>query len=327
MKIYLPILLSLFLFFGPKEIKQPENTISINEKPAYTILENILNSEHFLAGLVSFQSDYIKCHLTIDHQFNYSNPMVNYKISVTGRIPVKYEENFAVKVRLYGKEYIDLASTLTGSGNLKVSGRGNISAGSFQVNKIDYDSQISVNLQGKTRYLEQKDGSVIPVMNLALKETWNGDLNWDIETSDPENDDVRYDMLKNIVPTKIPDSPHTGKTLEYISGYLYEDQTFQTVSSVPGMGTFRWRYTISYAYVKSYIDRPVEDPRDPENPTERTSHLVKVEDNPIITVNPKDQSRFDDNRPKPEDYVKTYEPRLGPPLESIEWEIIDLDKL
>ncbi len=305
MKIYLPILLSLFLFSGPKEIKQPENTICINEKPTYAILENILKPEGFLPVLVSFQSDYIKCHLIIDHQFDYSNPMVNYKISVTGRIPVQYEENFAVKVRLNGKEYIDLASTLTGSGNLKVSGRGNMSAGSFKVNKINYDSQIHVNLRGKTRYLEQEDGSVIPVMNLALDENWNGDLNWDIETSDPENDDLRYNMFKKIVPTKIPDSPHTGKTLEYITGYLYEDQTFQTVSSVPGMGTFRWRYTISYSYVKD-----------------------KYNTEPKLTVNPKNkQLNFDDKRPKPKDYVKTYEPRLGPPLESIVWEIIDLDKL
>jgi hypothetical protein len=304
MKIYLPILLSLFLFSSPKGIIQPENTKCINDPPSFTISENMLNAEGFLAGLVSSQSDYIKCHLIIDHQFVYSNPMVNYEISVTGRIPVQYEENFAVKVKLYDKEYIDLASTLTGRGNLKVSGRGSINAGSFQVNKINYDSQIHVNIQGKTRYLEQEDGSVIPVMNLALEENWNGDLNWDIETSDPENDDLRYNMFKNIVPTKIPGSPHTGKTLEYITGYLYEDQTFQTVSSVPGMGTFRWRYTISYTYVKD-----------------------KYDTEPKLTVNPKNQSRFDDNRPKPKDYVKTYEPRLGPPLESIEWEIIDLDKL
>ncbi|MBN2862191.1 MAG: hypothetical protein JXN62_03450 [Bacteroidales bacterium] len=304
MKTFLLIFLSSLLFTGPKETKQPENIISGIKNTSNTITAKRLNTTGFLAGLVSLQSDYIKCHLIIDHQFVYNNPMVNYKISVTGRIPVQYEENFAVKVKLYDKEYIDLASTLTGSGKLKVSGRGSMNAGSFQVNKINYDSEIHVNIQGKTRYLEQEDGSVIPVMNLALKETWNGDLKWDIETSDPENDDVRYNMLTKIVPTKIPDSPHTGKTLEYITGYLYEDQTFGHTSSVPGMGTFRWRYTISYTYVKG-----------------------KSNTEPKLTVNPKDQSRFDDNRPKPEDYVKTYEPRLGPPLESIVWEIIDLDKL
>lgn len=304
MKIHLLILLVLFLFAGPLSNEQPVYTIYSEGNISNTIIENSLNTESLPASLVPLQSDYIKCHLIIDHQFVYNNPMVKYKISVSGRIPVQWDENFAVKVKLNGKEYIDLASTLKGSGNLKVSGRGSISAGSFQVNKINYDSEIHVNLQGKTRYLEQEDGSVVPVMNLALEESWNGDLKWDIETSDPENDDLRYDMLKKIIPTKTPESPHTGRTLEYIKGYLYEDQTFEHVSSVPGMGTFRWRYTISYSYVKDKYNR---DPR--------------------LTVNPKNkQLNFDDNRPKPKDYVKTYEPRLGPPLESIIWDIVNLDE-
>lgn len=323
MKIYLPILLSLFLFSGPKEIKQPETTISINEKPTYTILENILNSEDFLAGLVSFQSEYIKCHLTIDHQFNYSNPMVNYKISVTGRIPVHYDESFAVRVNRNNVENIELVSILSGRGTVKVSGRGSINAGSFQVKKINYDSQINIDINGKTRFLNH-EGGVISVMNLALEENWNGDLNWDIETSDPENDDLRYDMLKNIVPTKIPDSPHTGRTLEFAEGYLYKDQTFEHVSSIPGMGTFRWRYTIIYNIAEGVAsDRPVLDPINPEKP----AHYVKVKIQ-NTDVNPdNEQSNYDDNQPKPEDFVKDYEPRLGPPLESIEWEIVDLDKL
>jgi len=322
MKVYLPILLSLFLFFGPKEIKQPENTISINEKPTYTILENILNSEDFLAGLVSFQSEYIKCHLTIDHQFNYSNPMVNYKISVTGRIPFHYDESFAVRVNRNNVENIELVSILSGRGTVKVSGRGSINAGSFQVKKINYDSQINIDINGKTRFLNH-EGGVISVMNLALEENWNGDLNWDIETSDPENDDLRYNMLKMIVPTKIPDSPHTGRTLEFVEGYLYKDETFEHVSSIPGMGTFRWRYTIIYNIAEGAAnDRPVLDPINPEKP----AHYVKVKiQNP--DVNPdNEQSNYDDNQPKPEDFVKNYEPRLGPPLESIIWDIVNLDE-
>ena len=126
-----------------------------------------------------------------------------------------------------------------------------------------------------------------------------------------------------MVPTKIPDSPHTGRTIECVEDYLYEDQTYEHVSSVPGMGTFRWRYTVSHHFVTTYKEVPVPLPRDPKKPLERHDTLIKVKDNPNVTVNPKnDQQNYTDDRPKPKDYVTTYEPRLGPPLESIVWEIV-----
>ena len=242
--------------------------------------------------------------LTIDHLFVYNNPVVNYKITVSGTIPIHFVENFAVKVKMPAYEYIELVSTMAGSGKVKVSGRGSMNAGSFMVKKINYDSEIDINVQGKTRFLEVEKGA-IPLMNLALEEEWNGDFDWDIETSDPKNDGLRLDMFKRMVPTKIPDSPHTGRTIECIDGYLLEDQTYEHVSSIPGMGTFRWRYTISFHFVK---DKYNEDPK--------------------LTVNPKnEQLNLTNDRPKPKDYITTYEPRLGPPLESIVWNIVNLDDL
>ena len=291
-----------------------------------TWIENSLDKENFPAVKLPLQSNNTQFDLTLDHLFTYSNPTVNYKISVQGRIPVHYDEHFAVRVNRYNVENIELVSILSGRGAVKVSGRGSINAGSFQVKKINYDSQMNIDINGKTRFLNHEEGGVISVMNLALEENWNGDLNWDIETSDPENDDLRYNMLKMIVPTKIPDSPHTGRTLEFVEGYLYEDETFEHVSSIPGMGTFRWRYTISYNFVETHTDRPVNDPINPENPTETSSHYVKVK-NQNVTVNPNnEQSNYDDNQPKPNDFVKDYEPRLGPPLESIIWDIVNLDE-
>lgn len=312
MKIHLLLPFILFLFPGTLGNEQPENKIFTNE--------NSPNSR------ISLQDNNMSYYLTIDHLFVYNNPTVNYTISVKGKVPVHFEENFAVYVKLNNEEYLTLVSSLAGQGKVKVSGRGSMNLGSFKVKKINYDSEINIDVQGKTRYLELESGDVIPLLNLALKEEWNADFNWDIETSDPENDALRYDMFKHIVPTKTPDSPHTGRTLEYATSFLYEDQTYEQVSSVPGMGTFRWRYTLSCNFVDTYTDHVVDDPRDPKNPTERTSHFIKVKDDPKLTVNPKNsQSNYDDDRPKPKDYIKTREPRLGPPLESIVWEIVDLN--
>ncbi len=312
MKINLLILAILFLATGTLKVEQPEYRISAKE--------------NLSVGKYPQQSN-LYCQLTMDHLFIYNNPTVDYKIAVSGTIPIHFVENFAVMVKMPTYEYLTFVSTMAGGGQVKVSGRGSMNAGSFQIKKINYDSEIDINVQGKTRFLEVEEG-VIPLMNLALEEKWNGDLNWDIETSDPENDGLRLDMFKRIAPTKIPDSPHTGRTIECIDGYLYEDQTYEHVSSVPGMGTFRWRYTISFHFVKTYRDVIVDDPRSPNDTTERSSHYVRVEDNRNVTVNPtNDQENYTDDRPKPKDYVTTYEPRLGPPLESIVWNIVNLEDL
>lgn len=326
MKIHLLIPAILLLFPGTLKYGQEECKLCDEGNFSNTIIETISKTEYSSAVKDPLESNHYY-ELTIDHLFVYSNPMVNYKITVNGTIPVHFDENLCVYVKfpLLGYEIIQLVSSLSGSGKLKISGRGSMDAGSFKVKKINYDSEMNIDIKGRTRYIETEKGP-IPLLNLDLKEEWNGDLKWDIETSDPENDDLRYDMLTKIVPTKIPDSPHTGQTIECIEGYLYEDQTYEQVSSIPGMGTFRWRYTLSHHFVKTYRTEIVEKPVDPKNPDGSRADGVKVEDKPGVIVNPKnEQLNFTEDRPKPKDYVTTYEPRLGPPLESIVWELIDCE--
>ena len=122
-------------------------------------------------------------------------------------------------------------------------------------------------------------------------------MEWDIVTSDPENDEVRYDMFKQIVPKKNPDSPHTGRTLKYNFDFPGVS-TFEHRSSIAGMGTFIWKY--------SYVSR------------DAAQYLSEI--NP-----PNEQLRYDDDRPKPKDYPIS-ESELGPPLESIQWNLIDINK-
>ena len=299
MKINLLIFAILLLFPGMLKNGQQEYNLYAEGNSLNAITETISDTDHSFASEDTVKSNHYY-QLTIDHLFVYSNPMVNYKITVNGTIPVYWDENFCVYVKfpLLGYEIMQMVSTWSGSGKVKVSGRGSMNAGSFKVKKINYDSEMHIDIKGKTRYLDTEKGP-IPLLNLALKEEWNGDFNWDIETSDPKNDGLRLDMFKRMVPTKIPDSPHTGRTIECVENYLYEDQTYEHVSSVPGMGTFRWRYTISHRF-------------------------VKVEGDPTLTANPKnDQQNYTNDRPKPKDYVTTYAPRLGPPLESIVWEVVD----
>lgn len=322
--LLLPAILLLFpgtLKYGPEECK-----IYAEGKSSNAIIETIPKTEYSSAGKDPLESNHYY-ELTIDHLFVYNNPMVNYKIAVSGTIPVHFDENFCVYVKfpLLGYEIIQMVSSLSGSGRVQVSGRGSMDAGSFKVNKINYDSEMNIDIKGKTRFLETEKGP-IPLLNFALQESWNTDLSWDIETSDPENDDLRYDMLTKIVPTKTPDSPHTGRTIECIEGYIYEDQTYEHVSSIPGMGTFRWRYTISHHFVKTDKNEIEEKPVDPKDPDGSRAKYVKVEDKPKLTVNSKNnQQNYTDDRPKPKDYVTTYAPRLGPPIESIFWELIDCD--
>lgn len=221
-----------------------------------------------------------------------------------------------------------VVSSIAGSGTAILKAEGNMDLPDLKIEKLNYFSKVKIDIEGKTRYIKKPEaGGSIEVMNLKLNENWDGDITWDIKTDDPEEDQLRLKMLKMIVPTTFPDSPHTNKTLEYIAGYLYEDQTFEQTNSIPGMGTFTWRYTKKYNNVKTYTEHPVENRvnPDPKKQHERSWRLVKREDNQNPTVNPKnEQHNYDDDHPKPKDYVDTYKPRIGPPLESIQWEVVDI---
>lgn len=251
------------------------------------------------------QSDFSKRFLIIDHLFIYNNPTVDYRITVKGKVQVTSKMEGFVRVKQRdGSDSMTTVSSLSGEGTIKVTGRGSMKLGKFSVKKINYDSTMTAILTGKTRFVNAPENNEPrEFANLALKENWDGDFTWDIETSDPKNDSLRLDMLKMMVPRKIPNSPHTGRTLEYYVGPSPKNNTYEKVDSVPGMGTFRWRYTY-----------PPGDAHDPGR------------DN--TTVNPAgSQANFDDDRPKPKDYINPPPPKLGPPIEQIDWDLVDLSKI
>jgi len=150
-----------------------------------------------------------------------------------------------------------------------------------------------VTINGKTHHIKRPEEMGTDVrVNLELQENWNGKFNWDIETSDPEVDSYRLAMLKRIIPQKIPDSPHTGYTIEY--DYNYPGNTTYEYVTSNAMGTFRWRYIFSSSHSQDNCKR----------------------------INPIDQERFDDKRPKPKDYP-VLKGKLGPPLDQIKWDLVD----
>lgn len=241
--------------------------------------------------------------LILDHLFVYNNQVVNYRISVQGEILLKLEtKGLYYAWAREGKEMLVMATALTGTGKVSIRGRGNMNpGGKFIVHKMNYDSSMTVTINGKTRHIKapEETGSYL-LVNLELQENWDGSFNWDIETSDPKNDSLRLEMFKRIIPQQIPYSPHTGHTIEFDHSFL-EYVTYEYVTS-NAMGTFRWRY----------IFCPPADNR-------------KAYKN---TVNPdNEQLNFDDDRPKPKDYIPIPKGRLGPPLNQIQWELVDLEDL
>ena len=239
--------------------------------------------------------------LILDHLFVYKNQMVNYRISVQGEIPLKLEGKGLVRAwDKGGKETTLPAIALTGTGKVSIRGRGNINpGGGFIVHKINYDSSMTITINGKTRVIKAPEeiGSYMFV-NLELQENWDGSFSWDIETSDPKNDSLRLEMFKRIIPKQIPYSPHTGHTIEY--SYLFAgNSTYEYVGSDAMGGTYRWRYIFSPFTSKVYEE----------------------------TINPDNQLRFDDDLPKPKDFIKISEGKLGPPLDQIQWELVDLDDI
>lgn len=231
--------------------------------------------------------------LILDHLFVYKNPMVNYRISVQGKIPIDWTmQGFTPCLNRHDQVDLCEAIAWSGNGRVDIQGQGSMNpGGGFTVNKINYDSSMSVTVNGINRYMkapkDRGEGSIV-VHNLELKENWEGSFKWDIKTSDSKNDSIRLKMLKRIVPQKIPDSPHTGKTVEFDESSL-EFATYEYVTSNP-MGTFRWRYILA------------------------PSKGIKA------LVNDSSQANFSDDSIKPKDYHMP-EGRLGPPLDQIQREI------
>ncbi len=268
------------------------------------------------------QSDNIKCSLVLNHSFTYSVPPTNFKITITGEIPFSFTQNFATYKWFPDGEVLDVVSSLSGGGTAILKAEGNMDLPDLKIEKLNYHSKVKIDIEGKTRFVKVPEaGGSIKLMNLKLTENWDGDIVWDIKTDDPDGDPIRLKAFKMFAPTTFPDSPPTDKTLEYIAEYLYEDQTFEQTTNMPGMGTFTWQYTLKYNSVKTNKDVPVEDPVDPKNPLERSSHLITTENDPKVTANPKNEQ--DNYETPPKSYIKNYQPRIGPPLESIKWEIVD----
>lgn len=232
--------------------------------------------------------------LILDHVFTYNNPMVNYTITVRGEVPISEEP--VGKVECCHGKWERIVGYLSGSGIVTVTGKGSMSAGQFQVKKINYTAKMRIQVNGKTACFEEPESHCLTLFSIiSLEETWLDDMEWEIETSDPENDSYRYEMFKRIVPTKIPDSPHTGRTLKYQYDYpgvsIYEHN-----SSAGGQGTYKWKY----AYVSSNAEQYYKE------------------------VNlPTEQLNYDDDRPKPKDYPVP-EGELGPPLESVSWDLVGM---
>lgn len=235
-------------------------------------------------------------HLIVDHVFNYNNPTVTYKITVRGEIPIQV--NPLGKISCCEGTQERIVSNLSGSGIVTISGRGSLNMPGFQVERLNYNAKMRIQINGKTTCFEEPKSHCLTLYSfISLEETWLDNIEWDIITSDPENDALRYDMFKQIAPTRIPDSPHTGRTLKY--QYDYPGiSAFEHQSTIAGMGTFKWKYIYSSSSAEQYYR----------------------EINP-----PNEQLNYDDDRPKPKDYPVP-EGELGPPLESITWDLIDLDK-
>ncbi len=254
---------------------------------------------YMIIGIIFSQAVFAETrNLLIDHLFVYKNQMVNYRISVKGEIKIDWTSKGFV--HCWNKKYEEIlcdAIVWNGHGRVYIQGRGNMNpGGGFTVHKINYDSSMSITVNGIQRYMKgPKDrAGTLYVQNLELQENWDGKFNWDIKTSDPENDSIRLKMLKKVVPHKIPDSPHTGKTIEFDQSYL-ENATYEYVTS-NAMGTFRWRYIL----------------------TPRSSNRKEFPEH----TNAASQDNFDDDLPKPRDYPVP-EGRLGPPLDQIQWDLVD----
>lgn len=238
--------------------------------------------------------------LILDHLFVYKNQMVNYRISVQGEIPLKLEgKGLERSWNKDGKESTLPAIAVTGTGKVSIQGRGSMNPGAgFTVHKINYDSSMTIAINGKTRVIKAPEGiGSYMFFYLELQENWDGDFNWDIKTSDQKNDSLRLGMLKRIIPKKIPDSPHIGHTIKY-SYFFTGNSTYEYITS-NAMGTFRWRYIFS----------------------PYTSRVYKK------IINPVDQERFDNDFPKPKDFITVSKGELGPPLDQIQWDLVPLDEI
>ena len=79
--------------------------------------------------------------LIIDHLFVYKNQVVDYRISVQGEIPLKVEGKGDILFwNPGGEEILMMAIALTGTGSVRIRGRGSLdSGGKFKIKKFNYE--------------------------------------------------------------------------------------------------------------------------------------------------------------------------------------------
>jgi len=296
MKPYLTIPLLLFLIAGAHDhARSEENTDCNIYTSPFDKIHSLNKGENF--KIINSRSEDASNgpYVIINHIFTYNNPTTKYTITVKGEIFINEDDHR--EVRCCSGTDTMIVSMLSGSGTVKVYGRGSMNMGSFQVEKLNYDSDMNIVIKGKTHCLDKPGADCYTkYSSISFEESWSKEMEWDITTSDPENDDIRYDMLKRIAPTQIPVSPHTGRTLRFDYNYPGPGKYEQT-STAHGIGTYKWSYT----YVSGNAARYSSD------------------------INPHtEQLNYDDDQPKPKDYPVPVGV-LGPPLENITWDLIDLD--
>jgi hypothetical protein len=220
----------------------------------YKTISNLIKFFIYFVTLSLFITPALKSqdNVEYDHYYKWSEEGIQMEITVKGTVNFKETETFKVKIdpncNIKGDNFI-FVFKLSGEGEVTAEGKATLGDDPEDLVYMTFNVPVKVTINGKSLYVFVQDiNGCKEMVNLQLEEKWTEKVKWDIQSDDPEADAYAEGLL----PVTL--GGHTykmDKTLEYNPNFRFkegklelEEEAFLN-AGVPMKGKIRYKINLS----------------------------------------------------------------------------------
>ena len=234
-----------------------------------------------------------------NHKYIWKDEGIEMEITVKGEVPFHTGTNFAVipKCQTGSHDRLDsvkVVSILEGEGEVMAKGKSILGDKSDPENLVvmEYTLPVKIKITGKTWY---KDVTCAEMWNLALEEDWTGKITWNYKAKSPEAEAVAQAL-----------SPATFGQMNRLDDHTLEFQRYPVFSDKPLV----------------LIEDAFPDMGFPM----KGRLLFRVNIPGIHRIGIDEEYDWDESIQPNKEY-KFSDLHWGPPLDQINWNVTDVDKI
>jgi len=234
-----------------------------------------------------------------NHRYTWNDEGIDMEITVKGEVPFHTGTNFAVipKCQTGSSDRLDsvkVVSMLEGEGEVTAKGKSILGDKSDPENLVimEYTLPVKIKITGKTWY---KEGTCAEMWNLALEEDWTGKVEWKYKAKSPEAEAIAQAL-----------SPATFGQINRLDDHTLEFQRYPVFSDIPLVLTEDAFPDMGFP-MKGILVFCVNVPG---------IHRIGIDE------------QYDlDGSIQPNKEYKFSGLQWGPPLDQINWNVVDLEKI